>query len=184
MSDDDWVDDVTAFWFDELEPKDWFSSSDELDQTIRDRFLPLHERLTETVPPVARAKPEAALAAILVLDQFSRNMFRGTARAFATDHLALDLSRHAVAQGFDRSLSKQGRQFLYMPMMHSESLVDQDRSVEYFGALGSDEGLRYAEEHREIIGHFGRFPHRNDVLGRRSTEAEQAFLADADSYGQ
>ncbi|OXT01734.1 hypothetical protein B7H23_01885 [Notoacmeibacter marinus] len=184
MADTDWVDDVNSFWFEEFGPKDWFSGSETLDKSIWDRFLPLHERLADTVPPLAKAEPKAALAAILVLDQFPRNMFRGTARAFASDALALDLSRHAVAQGFDRSLNKQGRQFLYMPLMHSETLADQDRSVECFKALGSDEGLRFAEEHREIIGRFGRFPHRNEVLGRESTEAERVFLAEADSYGQ
>ncbi|MCP1198674.1 DUF924 family protein [Notoacmeibacter sp. MSK16QG-6] len=184
MSESEWVDDVTSFWFDELGPKDWFSGDGKLDDTIRSRFSPLYEQIANHVPPIAKSEPSAALAAILVLDQFPRNMFRGTARAFATDPLALDLSRHAVAQGFDRSLTDDGRQFLYMPMMHSESSADQDRSVEYFGALGSEEALRFAKEHQEIIGRFGRFPHRNRVLERSSTEAEKVFLAEADSYGQ
>ncbi len=184
LAKEGWVDEVLSFWFEELGPRDWFAVGTALDETIRRRFASLHDDLAAAVPPVAKTEPRAALAAIIVLDQFSRNMHRGSARAFATDPLALDLSRHAVAQGFDRALTPEGKQFLYMPLMHSESLVDQDRSVEYFGALGVENALRYAEEHREIIGHFGRFPHRNKVLGRRSTSSEEKYLADADTYGQ
>ncbi|RLQ87132.1 DUF924 family protein [Notoacmeibacter ruber] len=180
----EWVAEVTTFWFDELGPEDWFSVKPSVDEAIRKRFLPLHESLAQAVPPVSRAVPDAALAAIIVLDQFPRNMFRGTARAFATDPLALDLSRHAVAQGFDRGLNEHGKQFLYMPMMHSETLAVQDISVEYFTALGLEEAKRFAEEHRDIIKRFGRFPHRNDVLGRQSTDEEKTYLADAESYGQ
>ena len=184
MAEDGWIETVLDFWFEELGPKDWFSVSQELDETIRKRFLTLHEEIASDVPDISRTEPNAALAAIIVLDQFPRNMFRGTERAFATDPIACDLSRNAVAQGFDRGLTEQGRQFLYMPMMHSETLSDQDRSVELFEALGNDNALQYAREHHDIISRFGRFPYRNEVLSRETTSEEETFLADADTYGQ
>ena len=132
----------------------------------------------------AWSHPQTALAAIIVLDQFPRNMFRGTPRAFAADAQALALSRHAVDQKFDSAFPPERKQFLYMPLMHSEALADQERSVALFEALGDENSLRFAREHRDIVARFGRIPHRNKVLSRMSSQAEEAFLAAHEGYGQ
>jgi uncharacterized protein (DUF924 family) len=182
---DDWIKGVLAFWFGELGPEDWFASRPDLDATIRDRFAALHARLAaEGVPEVCRRDPRAALAAIIALDQFPRNIHRGQAAAFSTDDLAVSLARNAIDAGFDEAMSDQERQFVYMPLMHSENLADQERCVDLFGRLGNEEGLRYAIEHRDIVRDFGRFPHRNRALGRETTKAERTFLEGHAGYGQ
>ena len=179
-----WIDDVLAFWFGELKPEIWFQGSKELDEQIRSRFGQVLETLSNNPPQIIYSDPRAALAAVLVLDQFSRNMFRGTARAFATDDLALRIARQAVEAKFDDKLSPSEKLFLYMPFQHSEVSADQGHSVMLFGALGMEEPLRYAIEHRDIIERFGRFPHRNAVLGRESTKDELAFLQQHAGFGQ
>jgi uncharacterized protein (DUF924 family) len=179
-----WTDDILDFWFDELKPEDWYSGKPETDAAIRERFLPLYQELLVAPPPEAREDARAALAAIILFDQFPRNMFRGKPEAFGSDDLAADLARNALERGFDDGLEPSRRQFLYMPLMHSEVLADQERCVSLFGTLGNEEGLRYAIEHRDIIARYGRFPHRNRVLARESTPAEQAFLKGHAGYGQ
>lgn len=179
-----WSEAILDFWFNELTPDDWFSGGTELDERIRDRFSDLYQKLTERVPAEAMDEPRAALAAVIALDQFPRNMFRGTAGAFASDPLALALTRNALDKGFDRALTPQERQFLAMPLMHSETLSDQDHCVRVFEAIGNEEALKYALEHRDIVVRFGRFPHRNRALSRDSTEAEIAFLGGHKGYGQ
>ncbi|WP_265516385.1 DUF924 family protein [Nitratireductor luteus] len=179
-----WVDEVLAFWFRELEPKDWFQGSDALDKTIRTRFGALHERLSGHAPAEAMEDPRTALATVIVLDQFSRNMYRGSAKAFAADDMALRIARNAVDERFDDGMTPEERQFLYMPFQHSEISADQEHSVMLFKSLGGEEGVRYAVEHRDIIEKFGRFPHRNRVLGRVSTQEETAFLEGHDGFGQ
>jgi uncharacterized protein (DUF924 family) len=150
------------------------------DREIRERFLPLYEKAAGG--QLAHWKERAAdcLALIVVLDQFPRNMFRGTARAFAADPLALEAARHAVAQGFDRTLPPLGRLFLYLPFEHSERLEDQLRACELMEPLKAfpetADTFPYAEAHRDIVQRFGRFPHRNAALGRASTAEEIEFL--------
>ncbi|TWG94873.1 uncharacterized protein (DUF924 family) [Mesorhizobium sp. J18] len=179
-----WVDDVLNFWFGELTPEDWFQQKDATDKAIRERFLPLHSDLQRNFPEEAMTDPRTALAAIIVFDQFPRNMFRRTPQAFSTDSLALKLARNAVENGLDKDLSPEERQFLCLPFQHSEELGDQERSVQLFEAIGDEEGIRYAVEHRDIIARFGRFPHRNKALQRKSTEEELSFLEGHEGFGQ
>jgi uncharacterized protein (DUF924 family) len=183
MIDADWANDVLAFWFEELRPQDWFERSDLIDDTIRARFGQLHSALAEAAPSMTFDDPQTALAAIIVFDQFSRNMFRGEPRAFATDSLALFIARHAIEQGYDATVPEQWRHFFYMPLMHSETAADQEHCVALFAALPGD-SVKYAIEHRDIIARFGRFPHRNQILGRKTTNTEQAFLAEHKGFGQ
>ena len=176
-----WVAEVLRFWFEELGKSDWFAKDHHLDERIRARFLPLYEKLAARDARDIRdaqeaATPRALLAAVIVLDQFSRNMFRDSARAYAADPIARQLARTAVEQGFDRSMADEQRMFLYLPFEHSEERADQALSVELVGRLGNDEWTRYAVAHQQIIDRFGRFPHRNAVLGRESTPAEVARL--------
>lgn len=180
----DWHDDVLAFWFDEMDAAQWFNGSEELDNLTRSRFAKMLDELSHNPPKTVYSDPRQALAAILLFDQFPRNMYRGTARAFATDDLALRIARQAVDARFDDQLSPNKRLFLYMPFQHSEVSADQGHSVMLFGSLALEEPLRYAIEHRDIIDRFGRFPHRNAVLGRESTADELAFLEQHAGYGQ
>jgi len=175
-ADEPWVDEVLAFWFEELAPEAWFRKSDGIDDLIRDRFLKIYEAVAAMPASAAWTSARRALATIIVLDQFPRNMFRGTPRAFATDHTARDVALGAVERGFDRSFDIHGRAFMYLPFEHSEDLADQERSVALFTPLGDETYTHYAIAHRDIIARFGRFPHRNAVLGRPSTTEEQAFL--------
>ena len=172
----DWIDTVNRFWFEELEPKDWFGSSSDLDATIRERFANLHAALGHQPPDPGSLASEGHVAAVIVFDQFSRNLFRGLAETYATDDIAQALAIHAVDHGLDTTLSTQQRQFLYMPFMHSEDRAMQARSVQLFRAIEIADSLRYAEHHKAIVDRFGRFPHRNEILGRTTTEAERTFL--------
>jgi uncharacterized protein (DUF924 family) len=141
-------------------------------------------QLAHETPEEVLTDPKAALAAIIALDQFPRNMFRGTAQAFATDQKALALAHNALERGFDRAMTAEERQFLAMPLMHSEKLEDQQRCVTVFKGIGNEEALKYAIEHRDIVEKFGRFPHRNRALGRDTSAAEQAFMDGHKGYGQ
>ena len=184
MLDENWVEAVCTFWFRELSPNQWFEADPALDRTIRERFLELHRTLKAALPAEAKTDARAALAAIIALDQFPRNMFRGEPEAFATDSMASELSRNAVGKGLDTRLSADERRFIYMPLMHSEVLADQELCVSLFKSLEDEQSLHYAVEHRDTIARFGRFPHRNRALGRQSTPDEVAFLESANTYGQ
>lgn len=170
-SEPGWVSDVLGFWFDECGEDEWFASDHHLDERIRARFLALHERLVDQEAQ-GSVTPRELLATIIVLDQFSRNLFRGSPRAWATDGLARRLARAAVERGCDREMSAAERMFLYLPFEHSEDRDDQATSVRLFEQLGNDHWLLYARAHKAIIDDFGRFPHRNAILGRESTPAE------------
>jgi uncharacterized protein (DUF924 family) len=170
-----WVGEVLSFWFSELQERDWWRKSDALDERIRARFLALHGQLAATGGDGIRG-PRPTLAAVIVLDQFSRNLFRGSPRAFAADPVARRLARQAISAGDDRGLRPEERLFLYLPFEHSEDRADQAYSVELISALGREDWTRYAVAHQVIIGRFGRFPHRNAALGRESTAAEIAAL--------
>jgi uncharacterized protein (DUF924 family) len=173
-----WVGEVLAFWFETLDQKGRFAKNDAVDAEITTRFLAIYDRLSSSLDfNQALSSPEQALATVIVLDQFPRNMFRGSPRAFATDPLALTLAKEAVARGIDARITPiERRVFVYLPFEHSEILADQHRSVELMRTLGDAEFDKYAEAHRVIIERFGRFPHRNLVLGRVSTPEEIAFL--------
>jgi uncharacterized protein (DUF924 family) len=172
-----WVDEVLKFWFEDLQPAARFTKDAALDAQIRSRFEHLHEQLFRGSIQVPNT-PSAHLAAVIVLDQFSRNMFRGTPKAFASDTKALEFASRAIDAGFDREMTKEQRQFLYLPFMHSEELPMQVRCVELFAAFEDPELMRYATEHRDIIEQFGRFPHRNAALGRESSSAEVDFMGE------
>lgn len=184
MIEKGWHKKVLDFWFGELTQKDWFSGGEEIDNNIRDRFADLHAELTKGVPPEAKTDPDAALAALIVFDQFSRNIHRKQPGAFASDTLALDIARNALEQGFEAHIPEERRTFLYMPFMHSEVLSDQERCVDLFKQTGNENSIKYAVEHRDIIARFGRFPHRNRALGRDSTPDEIAFLKGHEGFGQ
>ena len=171
-------DTVLDFWFHELTPKQWFVKDAEVDKTITARFAGLHLELSRSVPPEWRASPDARLALVIVFDQFPRNMYRGSPLAFATDSLAIKATKAALAVGADAAVSEDRRIFFYMPFEHAETLADQDRAVALCEALGNETYLDYARQHRDIIERFGRFPHRNPILGRVSTPEEEAYLAE------
>ncbi len=175
MSGPDWIEEVLHFWFEELQPDLWFTRNEPLDATIRQRFLPLYEQLAQQVPPAALSTARGALAAVIVLDQFPRNMFRGAPRAFATDDQALAIASQAIRASLDRQLPPLQRQFLCMPFQHAEDPATQARSIELFAGIGA-ETLDFAQRHKAIIDRFGRFPHRNAALGRPSTPEELEFL--------
>ena len=171
-----WVDDVLHFWFEELSEQDWFSSSERLDDKCRARFGDDYEALKAEPLDPKSADARTLLAAVIVFDQFPRNIFRKTPEAYATDARALELARHAVASGKDQSLPPKQRHFLYLPFMHSEDLRAQEQSLRLFDELGIPDGAKYARHHHGIVARFGRFPHRNAILGRRSTPEELEFL--------
>ncbi|MEM7775932.1 MAG: DUF924 family protein [Pseudomonadota bacterium] len=171
-----WRDAVLEFWFEQHGRADWFAQSDAFDDDIRSGFPQTYDHVrTYTVDDLI-SEPRTALAAVIVLDQFPRNMFRNSPRGFESDAPARAVSRAAIESGFDAHLTTDQRMFLYLPFEHSEELSDQDRSVALFRALGDAEYLDYAEKHRDLIVKFGRFPHRNAVLGRASTDAELSYL--------
>lgn len=174
------ADDVLAFWRDAGEKK-WFAKDDAFDAGIRQRFLATYEAAAGGSLSDWEATPEGALALVIVLDQFPRNMFRGSARAFSADMLARAVAERALARGFDSQVPHGERMFLYLPFEHSETMADQDRCCALFKALGNADQLQWAELHADIIRRFGRFPHRNAVLGRVTTPEEKAYL-EADGF--
>jgi uncharacterized protein (DUF924 family) len=170
-----WVGEILHFWFDEMEATQWFAKRDAVDAQIRGRFLALYRRVVAGDGSIAMTQ-RPLLAAVIVLDQFSRNLFRGTPRAFAADPIARELSRAAVKQRFDDTMNEQERLFLYMPFEHSEDRKDQALAVELIARLGKEEWTRHAIAHKTIIDQFGRFPHRNAILNRPSSQDEVKFL--------
>lgn len=169
-----WPAEILSFWFQELDPKDWWAKSDATDDQIRERFLELWEEQKSKTADDFLTVPETALAAVILFDQFPRNMFRDSADAFSTDHLAQQIAEKAVDLELDAQLPEDQRAFLYMPFMHAEDIQLQNRSVTLFTKLGSNQ--KFANEHRDVIAKFGRFPHRNAVLGRQTRDGEQAAI--------
>ena len=166
-----WQDEVLGYWFG-LPPEQWWKADPVLDAEIGERFLPLWETKRENVPEAFLGGARDALAAIILFDQFPRNIFRGHADQFSTDPLALAVAKGAVERGLDEALSPVERGFLYMPFQHSEIMDDQRRSMALFTALGDDYQLGFARKHYEVVERFGRFPHRNNILGRPPRRAE------------
>ncbi len=171
---------VLAFWR-AAGPDKWFEKDPHLDAEIASRFTAVWESAARGELAQWEDTPEGALALAIVLDQFPRNMFRGQARTYSADALARAVASRALARGFDRRISHPERQFLYLPFMHSEDPADQERCRELARGYGSDVFTKYAEHHADVIRRFGRFPHRNAILGRMTTAEEQAFL-DRDGF--
>ena len=167
---------ILHFWFDEVGPERWFAKSSELDTEIRRRFGRLHAAVLNSRAEAWRDTPEFLLAAIILLDQYSRNLHRGSAKAFAGDATALELTMIALDRGWDKAMTPPRRQFLLMPLMHSEAIATQERALIEFEGLGDDNALNFARLHHDQIARFDRFPGRNAALGRRTTEKEQAAL--------
>ncbi len=175
-------DEVISFWR-EAGPDKWFSKDETFDQACRDRFMPTYEAAARGDLNEWELTPEGALAVILLLDQFPRNMFRGQRETYKTDPVALMAADRAIERGYDHKVEPLFRRFFYLPFMHSESLADQERSVALNGALGEEDSVKYAHHHHDIVARFGRFPHRNAILGRETTPEEEAFLKESDFRG-
>ncbi|SIO14780.1 Uncharacterized conserved protein, DUF924 family [Parasphingorhabdus marina DSM 22363] len=169
-----WQPDILRFWFSELAPKDWWNKNESVDNLCKERFFELWQEQKSRVADDFLTSADDALAAVILFDQIPRNIFRGSADAYSTDHLAVQIADKAVDQELDDKLSEDQRSFLYMPFMHSEDLQDQNRSVMLFTKLGSNE--KFANSHRDVIAKFGRFPHRNEVLGRAMRPGEQEAI--------
>lgn len=175
-------DDVVSFWR-EAGPERWFAKDDAFDQACRDRFLPTYEAAARGDLNEWELTPDGALAVILLLDQFPRNMFRGTRDVYKTDPVALMAADRAIERGFDHRVEQAFRRFFYLPFMHSETLRHQERSVALNEALGEEDSVKWARHHHAIIARFGRFPHRNAILGRETTPEEDAFLREDEFRG-
>lgn len=178
-------DDVLAFWLDEIGPDGWYTGGDALDQKIRDRFEGVYKLACDGSLSLWLTYPSGTLAYIILTDQFSRNMFRGTAKAFASDKIARAAAKAAISKGWDMRIDEPARQFFYMPLVHTECLVDQDRAVRLIMNRMPETGagnLLHAKAHREVIRKFGRFPNRNTALARETPEPEARFLDDG-GYG-
>jgi uncharacterized protein (DUF924 family) len=167
---------ILSFWFEALSPEQHFKRDDTTDAAIRARFGGIHDQLAASVPPEWQETPRALLASIIILDQFSRNIYRDDARAFSHDTQALSLARIGIEHGFDESLSVAERQFFYMPFMHSEMLADVEYCTAMMQKAGHEEGETFARRHADVIRRFGRYPARNAALGLDNTAAEAAFL--------
>ena len=170
-----WIPQVLHFWFEQLSPQDWFAGKPELDDIIWDRFGDLRQELKATPPDPADLDGPGHVAAVIVFDQFSRNMFRRSPEAFATDALALALAKDAIARNLDLALHPREQHMLYMPFMHAEDPALQEKSVELFARIGVPGVVEFAEAHKAVIDRFGRFPTRNKALKRQSTPEEIAF---------
>jgi uncharacterized protein (DUF924 family) len=168
--------DVFSFWFEEIDQAKWWIKDDEFDRQLEGKFLTLHQQANRCELLQWRNTSKGSLAEIIVLDQFSRNIFRDTPQAFSSDALALALAQEAISQGKDQELTPEQRSFLYMPYMHSESLKIHDIAVELYKKNGIQNNLEFEIKHRDIIAKFGRYPHRNAILGRESTPEEIEFL--------
>jgi len=169
------AEEVLAFWR-ATGPTKWFERDDALDAEIRARFLATYEAAAAGRLEHWQTTPDGTLGLLILLDQFPRNLFRGDARTFATDATARAITERAIARGTDRLLPLPERRFFYLPLMHSENLADQERCIALCRDAGDAEGEKYAEIHADVIRRFGRFPHRNRVLGRETTAQERAFL--------
>lgn len=175
------IEEVLSFWFEENGPEQWWSSDPRFDAAIRSRFGELHDRAVLGELHPWRDVPEGRLAEIIVLDQFSRNLYRDDPRAFAVDGMALALAQEAVRIGADQAVPAVQRQFMYMPYQHSESPRIHEDAMTLFESLDDPESLDFERRHKVIIDRFGRYPHRNLVLGRSSTPEEIAFLQEPGS---
>jgi uncharacterized protein (DUF924 family) len=178
----DWAAQLLRFWFDEHGYQDWFRGGDAFDAAVREHFGEWHAALRGYPADHFLTDADTALAAVILFDQVPRNIHRGSAEAFATDTLALAVARGAVTRGLDRSFGKEQRMFLYLPFEHSENIDDQRESLRLMGSLDDADLLDYAQKHFAIIEQFGRFPHRNAVLGRADRPGEEAAIAEGSHW--
>jgi len=169
----DWRSEVLKYWFG-LEPQKWWNSDADVDAEVKSRFLKTWAAKRELPASCFIEDPLTALASVVLFDQFSRNMFRGHGDQYSTDHLALQIAREAVERGFDEQLEKDEQTFLYMPFQHSEDMADQRQAMVLFTAMGDDYLLGFAKKHHDVVARFGRFPHRNAILGRAPRAEELA----------
>lgn len=177
----DGIDNVLAFWLDKVGPEGWYAADEDVDRRISERFGALAAKAREGRLDRWAASPRGALALLILLDQFSRNIHRGAAQAFASDRHCLSVAKAAILRGHDRAVAEPERQFFYLPLMHSESLQDQQRCVRLVLLRLPEDGadnLDHAIRHREVIRRFGRFPSRNAALGRKDTQAEREYRAE------
>jgi uncharacterized protein (DUF924 family) len=176
---------ILAFWLDEVGPKGWYNPTEELDETIRQRFGDAHKAAMEGTYGLWMTYPSGTLAYLILMDQFPRNMYRGQGEAFASDHVARAAAKLAIEKGWDLKIDEPARQFFYLPLMHSENLADQERCVRLMKERmpkAGDGNLLHAQAHRQVIRLFGRFPYRNEALSRNATACEAAYL-DQGGYG-
>ncbi|MBT3203870.1 MAG: DUF924 domain-containing protein [Gammaproteobacteria bacterium] len=177
--DDDLIQEILEFWFSKQSRSKWFNSTPEFDEVIRQRFEKVWGQARADSFDHWEQEPDGALALVIIFDQLPLNMFRQDARQYSTEAHARRIATHAIQQGFDQDMDKLRKSFFYLPFMHSESIEDQDRSVELYEKAGLDDNLRYAKHHRDVVKRFGRFPHRNEALGRESSEEELEYLKTA-----
>lgn len=172
--------DVYDFWFNQHNGKDWFGGAADFDKAVEDQFGETQARVAAGEGYPWRVTTQGRVAEIVVLDQFSRQLFRGEAKAFASDPMALTLAQNAVAGGHDQAMNDDEKSFVYMPYMHSESLVIHEQAVKLFEAMGNENLLEFEMKHKQIIERFGRYPKRNAALGRASTEEEIAYIKESE----
>jgi uncharacterized protein (DUF924 family) len=175
-------DEILQYWYSDFMQKHWFSSTPALDTEIRERYRQLWEHAAAGGLDHWQDSPEGSLALVIVLDQFPLNMFRGKPESFRTERKAVEVTLNALKKGFEKQLSKDRLSFLFMPLMHSEKLEEQDLSVTLFRQYELTGNIKFAEHHRELVRKYGRFPHRNAILGRESTLAEVEYLASEDAF--
>ncbi len=181
MGDSDRVAEIIEFWFAPGMAEKWFVKDPELDREVSERLAALHDRAAAGELDHWRDRPEGCLALLVLLDQVPRNIFRDDPRTYATDEMARAVTLHALDRGYDRELTHDQRGILHLPLLHSESLADQERAVELMRPLTDNPDFhKWAVHHRDIVARFGRFPHRNEILGRENTPEEATFLADRD----
>lgn len=173
---------ILDFWFSEPANKYWFKPTSDFDEEIRNKYKPIWELASNNKLDHWQKIPEGALALIIILDQFPLHMFRGTAKSFSSEKKAIEISHFAITNKYDSKLSLIQLPFLYMPLMHSENLMDQNLSVALFEKVGLESNLRFAKHHRTIIQQFGRFPHRNEILNRVCTKEELEYLASPEAF--
>lgn len=173
---------IIDFWFSDAVSKLWYNSTPEFDRQLRDDYQALWEQASRGELADWAETPQGSLALVIMLDQFPLNMFRGTARSYSSEAQSRDIARAAIERGFDKKLAPEQRSFMYMPFMHSENLADQLYAIELFEGAGLESNLRFARHHHAIVERFGRFPHRNQALGRESSQAEKEYLESSESF--
>lgn len=167
---------IIEYWYSESVKSKWFNSTEKLDKEIKEKFEPVWKTAVRGEYKHWNETATGCLALCIIFDQFPLNMFRGDVKSFSTESMAVKISKHAIEKGFDSELGKDKVTFLYMPLMHSESLEDQNLAVRLFEKMGLDENARFAKHHRDIIEKYGRFPHRNEILQRQSSQSELEYL--------
>lgn len=173
---------IIEFWYSDKIKSQWFNSSKELDKKIKDNYEPVWKATILGEYKHWNETAAGCLALAIILDQFPLNMFRGEVESFSTEGMAVKVSKHAIEKGFDQEIEKEKIAFLYMPLMHSENMEDQNLSVSLFEKMGLEDNARFAKHHRGIVEKFGRFPHRNKILDRESTQDEKDYLNSDDAF--